>query len=637
MLPKLSLNKSDKYQIVVATSYVAVMLESFIQGKKHFIDLGCEQGDIPTWDDLVIKKSEGVFEHVQVKRQTTPFCNSKVIRARKRGSKTGEFQKRSKLDVPMLGLANWVKENYDDAVNKKRSFIIELPTASVRIKVGKKINNKGVEEEVDFEVRDFKEVWEQFNNYTTVAGLEEKRKSCSKTNNFYLWLTHWCGFKSWDHILKAMLLLRIADSGHEYDINKRIEGGLESYFINGEMVREKIQGCIYENSDFSSSFAPRILLQSLKCDLRPDIATWTQYKNTKNESWSVTGTNDIRDRFRIEKPSQVVKNLWVEGGNRQLKIAASAHCGFNNQLPQSLVHLALHLPKLSVAYFDDSKAWEAMTRDKLFTLGCSESDLDSDQLSWLENVDDLVSSEEEYPLTRSRERAQQAEALTKEMFEHTWDAVCKNLEKKNVTLGDTALRDAVENRWVIWSDYLNENTLDRDNLFKKMLHPACEGEEVNASLRVGLKTANILADGLKMLLIVSVALDRDNDLWSPSADKIQLLALGYWSGLAGKKRQVGHIEDMARDILGREPLPTLLLSSVRSSPEQIYEDTIASDSVTQNNLSAMHQPDLLVTNNTRFRNLIQSGDIDEIKKYLEGGQRFNKASQEASIKRAARL
>ena len=71
MLQKLRLNKADKYQLIIATSYISKMLVNFVQGKEHYLDIGCEQGDIPTWDDLVIQSTQGVYEHVQIKRQTT--------------------------------------------------------------------------------------------------------------------------------------------------------------------------------------------------------------------------------------------------------------------------------------------------------------------------------------------------------------------------------------------------------------------------------------------------------------------------------------------------------------------------------------------------------------------------------------
>jgi hypothetical protein len=247
----------------------------------------------------------------------------------------------------------------------------------------------------------------------------------------------------------------------------------------------------------------------------------------------------------------------------------------------------------------------------------------------------LATSGEEYSLTKSREQVTQAKALTEKMYQYTWDAVCKKLEKKNKALGDTDLRGAIEDRWDIWKEYFNQNIKDRDDLLIKMLHPSCEGEDVMGSLRVGLRTVNILTDGLKMLLIVSVALDKNNDQWNSFSCKIQVLALEYWSGLAGKKRQVDYLGDMAGEVLGRESASILLLSKVTDSPDDIYEDALASDSTSQYNLNEKHRPDLLVTNYLRFRSLIKVGDIDKIKKYLKKGQRFDQSSQEKIIQKVA--
>jgi hypothetical protein len=256
------------------------MLVNFIQGKECSLEIGYEQGGIPTWDDVVITNSQGLYEHIQVKRQTTDFCTKSVIPKKKTG-KNNEYQDRSPLDETMLGLAQWVKENDKDAIDKKRKFIIELPNGQLRIKTNK-------DKKIHFNIRHFKDLCDQFNDNTTIEGLKSQEKICNSTENLYLWLTTWCGFDDWEHIKKAILLLEIKGSGQEDDINQRTEGNLSSYFQDGKAARRKIQGYVDENTSYASSIKPWALLQELKNDLRPDIATWTQYKNTQNQEWSNT-------------------------------------------------------------------------------------------------------------------------------------------------------------------------------------------------------------------------------------------------------------------------------------------------------------------------------------------------------------
>jgi hypothetical protein len=54
------------------------MLVEHLLGESGIISLAMEQGDIEKWDDMVVEQTSGTFKHVQVKRQTTDFCNKSM-------------------------------------------------------------------------------------------------------------------------------------------------------------------------------------------------------------------------------------------------------------------------------------------------------------------------------------------------------------------------------------------------------------------------------------------------------------------------------------------------------------------------------------------------------------------------------
>ncbi len=56
MLKKLKLDQTKIYEQTIATYGIASMLIYFVRGRKHYLSIGAEQGDIDTWDDLVIEK-----------------------------------------------------------------------------------------------------------------------------------------------------------------------------------------------------------------------------------------------------------------------------------------------------------------------------------------------------------------------------------------------------------------------------------------------------------------------------------------------------------------------------------------------------------------------------------------------------
>lgn len=622
MLKKLRLKKADQYELAIATSYIADMLVGFIEGHEHYHELGCEQGGIQKWDDLVLKDSEEIYTHVQVKRQTTDFDERDVSNLYQGAPYKG---KASPLDETMASLAKWVEDNDEEAVKKRKKFIIELPSGDISIKSNKDLN-------LDFEVRHFHDLCSQFNDATTVEGLKSQQSACDDTNNLFLWLTKWCDFMDWSHILNAMLILEIKDSGRENVIHERVERDLCRCFKDGKSVRKKIQEYINENSNYPDTITPRLFMHELVAHLRDDLSTWTQYQN--DNGWSVAGIHDER-RDGIEKPSRVVNKLW--GGDnkkRALKVSASSPSNLYEMLPRHIVHLALHIQAPSSAYFQDLPAWRNVTENSIVTLGTDDNDLIKN-LSWVENTAPLSASEP-HDLTSTRECDEQAESLLLHIYDTTWKNVYTELEKEISSMKKSDLKYAVDERWVSWKKKLNQDPVERNNLLKKMLKPTCESENIQAELRVGLKTVGILVKGLLMHLVVSVALDSKESGWREcKGSKLQVIALSHWSGPAGSPRKARDLADDAASILGKEPASILILSRVKDTPEVLYEETLASSSITQNHLATAHRPELLVTNYRALRKLIENGDISSIREHLEKSLNAYQTSQEESLNKVA--
>ena len=269
MLKKLKLDQTKKYEQSIAIYEISKMLVAFVEGKKHIHCIGAEQGDIKGWDDLIIEEADRSFTHVQVKRQQTPFSPSgyKCQRSIKRNGSEREL---SPLDESMKSLANWVSASKMKDV--KRLFKLELPISNVKIKD-------------DLEVRNFITFCKSYINSTTkVENLETlcNVQNDSDAKNIFDWLTSWCDFKDWGHILGALQELTICNSGLESDIDNRTIIEIERIFHDSHTVIQLVKSYTEDNSTYTSAIAPRQLLFKLKEFLLPNIPTYRLRNKNKN-------------------------------------------------------------------------------------------------------------------------------------------------------------------------------------------------------------------------------------------------------------------------------------------------------------------------------------------------------------------
>ncbi|WP_299762385.1 ABC-three component system protein [uncultured Pontibacter sp.] len=606
MLKKLRLDQTKKYEQSIAVFEISKMLVAFVKGRSHYLCIGAEQGDIQKWDDLVIQDSEHSFIHIQVKRQTTDFSkkNDKCIRdCYSQRERAGVLRDLSPFDEAIRSLALWVKENNLSTNTIKRKFWIELPESSIKIKDA-------------LEIRHLRDLCKQVKEVTTATGLEQLASQEQSVKNCYDWLKSWCDFVDWDHILKALKVLTIRLSGLEEDIELRAEDTLKEIFPADKVrsVRLQIASFTDENTTYTGAIKPRRLLFELRDFLLPTVPGWTQFRRV-GSSWQISGTHDLEQHDMIERSSIIVPMLWSNGRIKNLKI--SAQVNDNCKLSDSLIQLAIHQRGQVNTHCTNSIEWKSLIKQRVGnTLGVSKNDLNI--LNITDDTEEFYTSDV-LPLHSRQEHENIAVELKDEMTAKTWELVIKDVEKELDEMEPTELRNAVESQWKIWQSQIGKTPNEQYLLFKRILHPNAEGEEIFGGLRIGVKTSSLIAEGLFLLLIVSVCLGDENSNWKriKSHLSVNTIGLGWWSGPSGKTRKARPLDDKhIMDLIGRESSDILILSKLESSPNDIYEENIMSSNVQTKSLASPRYPKVLVTNNRKLKMLIQAGELQSLKKYL---------------------
>lgn len=616
MLAKLRLDQTKKYEQALVTYQLAVMLIDFALGRNHYMRIGSEQGGISTWDDIVIEKDEISLIHIQVKRQTSgdfgdtnDQCNRNNYL---KGPRQGQKRDLSPLDETLKKLADWSKDIDISTTSPKREFWIELPELTTYIKNGLQIRN----------LKDLCEVQIK-PSVTTAIGLQTQANMDTNLQNCFDWLTTWCEFEDWEHILKALKFLRIKNSGLESEIENNTEEKLKEIFIPDKIkdVRLKILSYTIENTTFSGAIAPRNLLFELKEYIRSDIKVWTQIDNINND-WHISGILDLETNTEVERPSKVIPLLWSNDRGRNLNINLE---NINLQLApihESIFRLAIHLDGNVSGLCSNWDIWKGHIVNKIGgTFGVLKNDFEN--LSIADNNAPFKICNGK-SLSTNAKRESFAKDMGNQMTKITWELVSRNISElinDMETDQSQELRDAVEIRWNAWQESIIENDLLLIPLLKKILHPSAEGEEISGSLRVGPKTKLLIADALFICLLISVALGSVEGDLMKTEDGLSIGAIGltWWSGPAGKGRKVRKIdeEDSIDDLIGKEAYDILILSQSEQVEGEIYKHSISDSANIDHSLAAGNNPKLLITKNRIFNSVIKKGSIDELQNYLK--------------------
>ncbi len=256
MQRKLALNQTQIYEQHIATYEIANMLVDFIKGKKHYLCIGSEQG-VDKWDDLIIEKENNFHIHVQVKRQiASDFGDSNDTCIRNRylqGKRNGAFRDLSPFDKSIKSLADWLSNSINNPATKE--FWFELPEKNTEIKPGLKILH-------------FYDLCENLyrHNGTTISDLAHLAQNNSNVKNCYDWLTTWCDFQNWTHIIKMLPILKIKDSGLESDIKQKTEDKLKEVFQTDKAteIHDKILLFTHLNQTPAGGISPRSILEQFK-------------------------------------------------------------------------------------------------------------------------------------------------------------------------------------------------------------------------------------------------------------------------------------------------------------------------------------------------------------------------------------
>ena len=628
MLSKLRLDQKGKYEQTVAAQYLAAMVVGFIDSREHALRVGREQGGIEHWDDMVVEHHNGIFEHVQIKRQDTDFDGTYlVVRGQlSKGISTGAPQPLSTLDNAILSLGNYFHPQNGNTNGPERKFSLKIPHPQIDIKKG-------------LPIRHFVELCDACHvQGATSQGLASRAQGDQPTQHLFQWLTTWCGFTDWDHIFAVLSRLKIFISRNENDLDLEIIQTLEPHFNTPDIVRTSIMQYICDNSSDIAVTTPCLLFNHLRQYLRVDRPTWTQYcHDPLVPKWIVSGTHG-QSETDIESVSDVVPALWSFLG-RDRKLNISAVCPDQIQqrsLPAALSRLALHLPNPGQALFSGVNGWRRSAYQAVSgTLGLEDDD--PHNLPWAEHSAALNTSDvrEINGIQNSRV---EADDLVVAMNDVTWDEVCKNLtEKIDDNIKDEVLLGAIEKIWSSWSQELCQNKELRNALLVKMLHPSAEGDDLLGVLRLGPRTIGLLVEGLFLLLIVTVGLGDDEASWENlgNAGTIRTIGLRRWGGPVGRRKGPCHLYLDGDFLLAKETADVVILSGVHCSPSDIENLNMAETLADNDNFAKQRMPDLLVTNSVGLGHRLRDATHDSIRAYFSGELNRRRTVREENLDRSS--
>lgn len=610
MLKKLSLDQTKVYEKHLALEEISNMLVAFVEGRQHNLAIGAEQGNIDKWDDLVIQKNNCGNIYVQAKRQTTPFSSDKIERDNYvKGERKNLPRDLSPFDEAIKSLGEYIGKNEPDWDDFQNEFWVVLPESSTEIKEG-------------LEIRHLRKLCEeQIKSVTTTDNLINLASNDSKVHNIYIWLTTWCGFKDWEHIFKALKVLKIKTSGFEPDINARAENHLSRIFKTSEIehVRMLILSYLDDNATFAGAIKPRQLLHLLKDYLLTSIIRWTLFQ-TNGLYWNISGIHDLEHNNEIERPAVIVPALWATGNQIARSLKIDGECVENCQISASLMRLSLHPLGSFDIHCSDKSSWQNSIKAKTGgTLGVAKNDLDD--LRILNGLEPYPSSEPKVIATIDA-KENLAKKLHNEMYKTTFKSVDIAIIGKIQEMRKSDLRTEVENRWMVWQQLLENSIEEQRKLFLKILHPKAEGESIYGELRVGPKTVTLLSEAIFLLLVVSVCLgDVNNQSWESVTNKLKVNSIGlaYWSGPANGPRKVIQIDDDAgiSKLLENEPGQIVIISQSQLSETEVFQDDIAGGIRKSGLLTHPNYPKLLITKDRDFRKKLEDGDISKLREYFQ--------------------
>lgn len=611
MLAKVRLTAGDEYQLAWAVHRVAQMVVDDECGRRGVEAVGSEQGAVEGWDDVVEQRADGSFVHHQVKHQMLDFDARPANRADvrrptpRKGAATSASDEApspdlSTLDALFVKLARWVKRARAAQLPQRR-FELVVP-ASVQIKA-------------DLTIANLLELcrWCSADG-ATAARLDALRQTTENasgatgdgtTIRLFDWLTTWCDFEGAEEIFFALSRLTVRMPGA--DLDQRTQELLQPCYSEAAAAHRAIRNHLRDNASPIAATTPAALdpvLEPYRCSPR-----WTEFRQTGLD-WHTAGTH-ARGLNGAEREKQVVAALWRPAAQGELRVAALPDRRV--VITEYLSRLALHLPPTAQAKLQNPGSWRIWIEGEVGgTLGLDDREVVPD--GWRDYHDAIGT--EPCPLTRT---GHDSHPLCDEMDKQTWRAVCEEVDRLRSGMSQD-WQDATKDTWGHWRSTLGIRSM-RHEFLCKLMRPAAEGERVNAALRVGLRTAPLMANALVLLLMVHSALGETS---SPSPDRlrcfgaeltVRTLALRQWSGPAGKKGGVWRLDDdpVRAELLGNERADVLVLSGVEAS---IPESDFMSGLRDRDQAAKAPRPRLVVTSARNVRQT-RNGNIDDLRRALQ--------------------
>lgn len=614
MLKRFRLERMGAYERLVIACRLAKMLDCFIEGRPDAIEMGSEQGGIPHWDDFVVRHQDDVLEHVQVKRQNAPFSTAPAQRA---GTSGGL----SALDDAFISLADWSRPSAGNA-GSTRKFVLEIANPAAQIKRDLTVSHlEGLCAACHLQG-------------TTAAKLAARMATDGPTQRAYDWLTSWCGFDDWDHILSALRRVTVKVSGLDANVKDQTQLTLARHFSEPARAQELLFAYVTnESADVTSITCPPVLKHLLHL-ARPDLITWTQYRRDgAHAGWIISGTHGIAGD-EIEAADRVVECLWRSSGEvRRLRVAASCPPSepVSPSLSGAILRLALHLQGGSQALFAQEPGWRSRARQEIGqTFGTGDGDLD--YLTWVDDSERLNSSSQR-ELSSNLSARQEAHALAAAMNASVWQQVVAKVNDRLSGVGDPPLLEAMEAMWARWRGLATQDPVAFTSVLTGMLYPAGEGGNATDALRLGPKTADIIATAIETMLLVAVAVGGADSSWVEftGCGPVTVIALKRWSGPMGSQVAVREMSsDGLTALLGPNTQPVVVLSGIEETPTSVLDVGLADDATVGTSMASARQPRLLVTR-ARIQRLLRSGTLATVRQYFRAQLERNLEARQTAI------
>ncbi len=582
MQQKKLLNLRDDYQEEVAILKISQMLVDFVRGLLHAKAIRSEQGPSEGWDDIVIDEANGTTTYLQVKRQYT------------------ELDRKKHVNPCFVAIREWVESKEFETGATKRAYKIVVPD-DTQVGLAK-----------EYGLHDLYDLCLHIKAHTD-PNLASTLRSTAKFGKLFDWLISECGYKNDEQVYKVLRLVDIESMQNEGTIKGNTLLVLGTCFHSPAAVRGKIIHVLRDLPSFINCVKPRVLLREVIEYLIPDIARWTHYA-FQSPTWLKSGIHDLEEGH-IERPTVSVKSLW-NPLTRNLLLINAPFSSAGKKLSKAILRLALHFDRDTFGEFTERKGWEAKA---LEAIGNTLGEEIKPSSGVLLNIRDMVRDidvSDAISLDAISGTKEEATTLHAEMSEMVAKLVKLAVNELILDMHeDNPIQEKVLKRWGYWKSNIIDVSTERNTLFEEMLCPSAESDQISAVLRVGPKTVHLLAQGLFMLLIVSIAMGGSDTSCRYATDEVEMKVLAgkSWSGAEKSNRaRPIHQGEAVVPLCEGEKAKILLLSGTDASPNQVLRNTFASKDVVDVRFAGYHKSAVVLTNDPMFQESVALGDMKTI-------------------------